>query len=112
MAGNEGFTLIEIMASLVILSIIGLTIFSLIPGTFRALNFIAERTEAIYEARGSLNRDIRDYEGAGDQEMVIEFNPVGEEEKELFIRGDLLKNEIVSDDHEVAFVYYYPVLSD
>lgn len=113
MGGEKGFTLIEVLASLVILALVALTIFSFIPGAFRALNIIAERTEVIYEARGLLNREIRIFEKTeADEELVIAFNPAGEEEKEIVMSGELLKNEEISDEYEVVFVYYYPVLTD
>lgn len=116
--GQKGFTLVEVVVALLLLSIVTVVVVQIYNSGFFAIAFGGKKTEAVYEVQALLERAILSPEAelgadAREDTLTISFQLESGEEKELSVKGYFITKEssekFGANDRGVSATVFVPI---
>lgn len=108
--GNDGgFTLIEVIVTLVIFAVIGTLLSSLFINGLSGLQLSTIKNEEINTLQHQLNEAILNYDNTNSDEIEVVFNEGEIDEERITVNGELIR---IVENNEVILEYFEVVMPE
>ena len=105
---DDGFTLIEIILTILIFAVVGLTLTSAFMNGAFGLQLSSQKSQDINTAPFNLNEAILNYDNTGSDTITIIFNEGKSDEVSITVNGQLIQEEV----NGVILEYFEVVIPD